>query len=199
MVRVSFTNVPPVCGGGGNQSVDVNTAVTLDGSASSDSDQDYLTFSWKLVTAPVGNSAVLGNSITPIATLTPNVAGDYVVGLSVNDGRETSNCNVTVQVSATATGIVTKLQDMIALINTLDPNVFNNANALTNKLQSVIVLVDSGNYAQAISKLENDVLKKTDGCALQSQPDKNDWIVQCDVQDSIFNAIEVILQELRRL
>lgn len=201
-VRVSFTNVPPVCSAGGNQSVDVNSVVTLDGSASSDTDQDSLTFSWNLVTAPVANNAVVGNSTTPIATLKPNVAGSYVLGLAVNDGRETSGCNVTVQVSATAMGVVAKLQDAVTLINTLDPSAFNNANnvnALTNKLQSVIALVESGDYVQAISKLENDVLKKTDGCVSQNQPDKNDWIIRCDAQETVFNAIVVMLRELRSL
>jgi len=36
---------------------------------------------------------------------------------------------------------------------------------MTNKLVEVVSLIDQGQYQAALDKLENDILKKTDGCA----------------------------------
>jgi hypothetical protein len=60
----------------------------------------------------------------------------------------------------------------------LDPNSLKNANmanALSNKIDEVLAMIDTGNYQAALKKLENDILAKTDGCANSGQPDKNDW------------------------
>jgi len=82
------------------------------------------------------------------------------------------------------------LADAVYLM--LDPNSLKNQNmasALSNKLAVVQDMIDKGKYATAISKLENDILSKTDGCANDGEPDKNDWITTCQIQTEIYNLI----------
>ncbi len=65
----------------------------------------------------------------------------------------------------------------------------NMQNALLNKLNAVIADIEAGNYADVLAKLQNDILKKTDGCANSGAPDKNDWVKDCDSQAIIYQAI----------
>lgn len=74
----------------------------------------------------------------------------------------------------------------------LDPNSLKNANmanALSNKIDEVLEMIEAGLYEDALKKLENDILKKTDGCADANEPDKNDWIKDCEEQRQIYPFI----------
>ena len=46
-----------------------------------------------------------------------------------------------------------------------------------------------GLYDEALDKLQNDILQKTNGCAEIGQPAKNDWIITCDAQSQIYPLI----------
>lgn len=61
-------------------------ALTLNGSASSDPDGDELEFYWELLSRPSLSSAVILGPRDPIASLTPDVVGQYEVQLVVSDG-----------------------------------------------------------------------------------------------------------------
>jgi hypothetical protein len=74
-------------------------------------------------------------------------------------------------------------------------------NALLNKLDQVIAAIDSGQYADAVKKLLNDIYKKMDGCFNSGVPDKNDWIIDCQVQSRLNNWIKILiigLTEIRK-
>ena len=62
---------------------------TLDGTQSYDLDGDLLSYEWSLLHAPSGSTAVLGNTDNPSASLTPDLAGLYIVQLNVDDGVAT--------------------------------------------------------------------------------------------------------------
>ncbi|MHC4076182.1 MAG: GLUG motif-containing protein [Planctomycetota bacterium] len=84
----------------------------------------------------------------------------------------------------------------------LDPNSLKNANmanALSNKIDEVLAMIEAGNYQAALKKLENDILKKTDGCANNGQPDKNDWIVTCQQQGRIYPLIMETIEYVESL
>jgi len=84
------------------------------------------------------------------------------------------------------------LAEAIAAINALGTSTFrnaNNKNALANKLNAVLADIEAGLYVDALSKLKNDVLKKTDGCAATGAPDATDWIKDCVAQGEVYVII----------
>ncbi|HSF66015.1 MAG TPA: PKD domain-containing protein, partial [Nitrospiraceae bacterium] len=84
-------NDTPIANAGRDQgSIRPGSRITLNGSASSDPDGDPLTYSWSFVTRPAGSAAVLTNPTSVSPTFMPDLVGDYVVRLIVNDGRVNS-------------------------------------------------------------------------------------------------------------
>jgi len=78
--------------------------VTLDGSGSSDPDNDAITYSWSLA-VPVGSTAVLSGADTVAPTFTPDIDGDYVATLIVNDGQLDSDPD-SVTLTATTLNVI---------------------------------------------------------------------------------------------
>ena len=74
-------NIPPGADAGPDQTVEVGTTVTLDGSGSSDADGDVLSYRW---TAPSGIALSSTTAIKPRFTATK--VGRYTFTLVVNDG-----------------------------------------------------------------------------------------------------------------
>lgn len=88
---VHVPNVPPVAEAGPDpEEVSVFDVVPLDGSGSSDFEGDPLSYEWTLLSAPAGSSAALDGATTVDPTITPDVAGTYVVQLVVSDGFDAS-------------------------------------------------------------------------------------------------------------
>lgn len=181
---VGFNNINPVAIAGINQSATIGDTIYLDGSGSYDANGDSLTYLWTIAGRPQESQAVLTSPNESQNSFVPDLAGQYVLNLVVNDGLVDSNVSVvnisviTVQDAATAT-----LQTTISTINNIQVDLFNNSNnrnTLTNKINAVLVNIESGNYEDALSQLTNDVLGKTDGCATIGVPDKNDWITAKD-------------------
>jgi hypothetical protein len=92
-------NTPPVADAGPDQTVNVGATVQLDGSGSSDPDGDPLSFNWQFIAKPAGSAAALSNPRIAMPTFVADVAGDYVLKLTVDDGRGGSD---TAQVTITA-------------------------------------------------------------------------------------------------
>jgi hypothetical protein len=67
------------------------TALTLDGSATTDPLNADLKYQWTLTAEPAGNLVKLGSPTAAKATFAPVVAGDYVITLVVNNGTVDSN------------------------------------------------------------------------------------------------------------
>ena len=65
--------------------VKLGTPVALDGANSTDLENDPLTYQWALSTAPPGSAAIIANAGAALATLVPDVPGDYEVTLTVSD------------------------------------------------------------------------------------------------------------------
>jgi hypothetical protein len=93
-------NVAPTANPGPSQNVVVGAVVSMDGSASKDSDGGSLTFKWALIGKPIGSAASLTNPTYPNPKFTADLAGNYVVSLVVNDGKANSTV-ATVSVTAT--------------------------------------------------------------------------------------------------
>ena len=83
-------NNPPVADiSGPTDPLEPNESAMLDGSGSYDLDQDELTYTWALTAKPGGSEALLEPIIPSdptLQSLTPDLAGDYLAQLTVNDG-----------------------------------------------------------------------------------------------------------------
>jgi hypothetical protein len=102
-VTITTTNSTPVANAGSPQTVATGTLVTLNGTASSDADNDPLTYAWTFSSRPGGSSANLLAPTSPSPTFTPDVVGSYVVQLIVSDAF-ISSTPVTVTITAVAPG-----------------------------------------------------------------------------------------------
>lgn len=80
-------NIAPVADAGGDQSVDVGSAVQLDGSKSSDANNDPLTYTWAIVSRPASSAAALSDSRIVNPSFIADAAGAYNINLIVNDGK----------------------------------------------------------------------------------------------------------------
>ncbi len=202
-VEMSFTNLKPVADAGPSQSVPVGSTVTLDGTASSDPNGDPLSYLWSLTSVPAGSTATLVNPASAIASFTPDAAGTYVVSLVVNDGLLDSDpSTATVAATSNTETVVETLQQILDLINAIPASDLKNANlakALGNKINAVLNDIENGHYRDALDKLENDILKKTDGCAVTGAPDQNDWVMSCMQQALLYDAIQRAIAELQLL
>lgn len=100
VITADTANVPPVAHAGPDQSVLVNTEVTLDGSASSDADGDLLSYHWQFVSKPDGSEASLQNERSVDARFTPDQVGNYVLRLTVDDGIDSDSDQVVIEAFA---------------------------------------------------------------------------------------------------
>jgi beta-lactam-binding protein with PASTA domain len=83
-------NHAPVANAGPDQTVYRTNQVQLDGSGSSDADNDPLTYQWSFSSKPTGSQAVISNPSAVRPSFVPDVAGTYVIQLIVNDGKVAS-------------------------------------------------------------------------------------------------------------
>jgi hypothetical protein len=90
IITVATGNLPPVANAGPDQTVTTGQLVTLNGTGSTDPNGDPLTYSWCLRGRPQGSTATLNGANTARPTFTPDVAGSYVLCLTVNDGQSGS-------------------------------------------------------------------------------------------------------------
>lgn len=190
---VSFENVKPVANAGGNQSVLRGDLVYVDGTASLDANGDSLSYRWSIVSAPAGSTAQLGDPTAAQTSFVANMAGTYVVSLVVNDGFVDSEpSNVTIVASSIQDEITETLTQTTDSVNMLDPGTLKNdklRNALTNKINAVLEKVNQGLFQEALDKLRDDILGKTDGCATIGAPDQNDWITDCSAQGEVYPLV----------
>ena len=90
-VTISTQNSQPVADAGLDQTLLVGSLVQLEGSSSTDADNDPLSFQWSFLSVPVGSAAILSNVTSATPTFTADLVGPYEVQLIVNDGSEDSD------------------------------------------------------------------------------------------------------------
>ena len=97
-VQVSFTtagtnpsNELPIADAGPDIDGTQGETLVLDGTASSDPEGADLRFQWRIVNAPSDSTASLNSTTQPTVSITPDQPGEYIVGLTVNDGIQASS------------------------------------------------------------------------------------------------------------
>ena len=136
-IQIDSLNTPPVANAGPDQSVYMGELVTLDGSASSDVDGDLLNWFWSISSKPTGSTTELDDDGLVQPTFTPDLEGQYVIQLIVDDGEDNS-------------------QSDSVIINALKPNTLPIADAgpaQTGYVGDIIQLDASGS-----SDADNDLL-----------------------------------------
>lgn len=82
--------LPPIADAGKNLSGVTGKPVTLDGSASRDPQGKLLTYTWRVVQAPINSKAALIRPTTPNPSFTPDLVGTYQFELIVSNGTLSS-------------------------------------------------------------------------------------------------------------
>ncbi len=96
-------NAAPVAEAGPDLFAATGSTVTLDGSASFDSNGDPLNYAWSFIAVPVGSQVLLDDPTLVRPSFVPDLAGTYELQLVVDDGQEASAPDrVTVTVGAFA-------------------------------------------------------------------------------------------------
>ena len=100
-----ISNAAPVANAGSAQFVTVGSKVTLDGTASTDANNDFLTYKWTLISTPTNSLASLASPTSSKASFTADLAGVYVASLTVNDGKVDSAIVVTTTTASVANSV----------------------------------------------------------------------------------------------
>jgi len=101
VAKIGPSNHPPLADAGADQNIFLTETAYLDGSASSDPDGDTIvSYTWTIDSAPMGSTATLTGAASVSPSLTPDIAGQYMISLIVNDGQANS-ASSTVSVTAT--------------------------------------------------------------------------------------------------
>jgi len=92
------------------------------------------------------------------------------------------------------------IEELVKYIQNLSDDMFDkNApqrrKALTNKCSALSNKLKEGDYEEAIEKLNDDLRAKADGCL--GGKTKNDWVTDCEAQQSICMMIDDIIAYLR--
>lgn len=103
-ITVAVPGKPPVADAGPSGTINLNRRIRLDGSKSSDSDGDRLTYKWEFKSVPPGSKATILDADKAVAEFTADVLGTYVVKLTVSDGNwpaVSAEATITAMVPAT--------------------------------------------------------------------------------------------------
>jgi hypothetical protein len=99
---LQWTFLGPVANAGPNRTANVGSLVILDGSGSTNpSGYGTLMYNWKIVSAPQASSTVLYWYDTVKPQFTVDVAGNYVISLTVSNGGGSDTATVTVSTTNT--------------------------------------------------------------------------------------------------
>ena len=93
--NVRGPNRPPMAKAGPDRVVEPHQMLVLNGSESYDPDGDVITYRWELVARPRGGQAELKDNLgMTTCRLSPDVAGVWMISLTVSDGKLTSEGDV---------------------------------------------------------------------------------------------------------
>jgi len=87
VITAELQNTPPTANAGPDQQVEVGSMVSLDGSQSSDANNDILSYSWSFQARPQSSTTVIADASTTTPSFIPDVTGYFSIELIVDDGQ----------------------------------------------------------------------------------------------------------------
>ena len=178
----------------------VGETVTLNGSKSTDTDGEPLTYKWSVVSAPSGSTAAILNPTAEIASFVPDT---YVVQLIVNDGFLNSLPATTEIVAVSQqTQLTQQIRNLQRVIANLPPTAFRNVvlkDVMLIELNAVLLTITAHDYSAALQLLQNVILPETNGCATTGAPERSNWIVNCPDQSMVYTPLLNIIAEVKAL
>jgi Leucine-rich repeat (LRR) protein len=200
----ALTNQAPVADAGDPQSCIQGDIVSLNGSASYDPDGDPLTYYWLIVSKPAGSNAYLTDANSMTASLQTDAAGEYVVSLTVNDGLlDSTPGTLTVTAISFMEATTQKITELKDTINTIPATSFDNKNDQENMIKKINQILDlitiNNDYCGARAQLQNSILNKIDGCAIDGNPHPHDSITTCPDQAAVYPLVQEALSLLDKI
>jgi len=93
-VLLTTGNIPPVAEAGADRIASVDQAVRLDLEGTYDVNGDRLEVSWSILSAPSGSAASLSEDEGGRFVITPDVAGEYAIELTVEDNAGAQSSDI---------------------------------------------------------------------------------------------------------
>ncbi len=140
-VLIVTENSPPLADAGVDRTVTAGETVTLAGDSSFDPDGDPLFYQWTLLQQPAGSTVTLLDPNTVSPSLTPDLPGDYIVRLIVDDGELFST---PARVTVTAVAASDLPPDPVTVAPPMDPTVTTSTFAASEFLYSGDNPIQSG-------------------------------------------------------
>jgi len=196
-LTVSSLWSPPTADPGPSRSAVAGEVVQLNGEGSTDPNGlPLIAYSWSFVAQPDGSAAVITPQSNGLASFIPDLAGSYIVGLTVSDAFGSSpQATVAISVITRDDFAQQRIHDAINYIAAMPCSHFDacgHRNALSNHLQQAISDIQNANIPQATGKL-NDAILRTDGFPLRGALDGDgpgmDWITDANDQAFVFSAL----------
>jgi len=85
-----IANQPPLANAGSDIETVTGSIIALDGTKSTDPEEDQLMYDWEIVSKPSGSSMTFANSSLSKPIIQPDISGEYLIQLTVSDGINTS-------------------------------------------------------------------------------------------------------------
>ena len=219
----SAINTAPISNAGVDQSVTVGASAMLDGSASSDAENDALTYNWTIEIRPLTSTAVILNPSSETPSFIADVEGSYTVQLIVNDGLLNSapdSMTVTAAVAGACANplvlmtslpfvpnmgeIATNIQvdaqgvdtlSAIAALTTVDENVYRASIPDSNNLDQAAFTVYGSNWEE-ISRSHSNPVIDTDSPSFVVRRISDDIYYKLDLDFTGTSNLEVQIDAL---
>jgi hypothetical protein len=187
-----ISNSIPIANAGINQLTPFNTLVLLNGSNSSDQDNDPLSYRWEFLDTPLNSQTTIINANSFNPTFLPDLRGDYEVSLVVNDQ---------IIDSAADTVLISVTEDNIIPVANAGPDQSVSTNSLVSLdgNRSVDANQDQLTFLWEISSRpqgSNVTLSSSNGSTTTFSPDEDGtYVVSLVVNDGIAHSIldEVVI------
>ncbi len=181
------SNNPPSANAGSDQSVSISTSgYNLDGTGSSDPDNNSITYSWTLITEPEAGAASLTNQTSASPSFTTMIPGNYEFQLTVTDTSNATN---------TDTVVVTLVNDAPTIsLSTYATNVAIGQDLLLDASGSTDSNGHSLTYEWNVTSAPTDsFLVKLDGSMPTVEFDKaGDYTIELTVSDGHDSTTQVL-------